>query len=157
MKPASSRGVASFTVQATSACDGEAQRLWHDLHGPSCAGAGSEHCLVAHENGSNRILGIARYFPTFPPEEACGAVLVVPGGAAGRVGERLLRVMAEHARGKGIRSLGTLIGRHDTRTMELLRDSNMPIHLTRMNGLLYVEMDLVTFTASGVARRSNSR
>jgi hypothetical protein len=138
----------SFTVQPAAACDGEAEQLWNDLHGPSCAATRPGQCLVARNETSGRLLGIARYYRTFPPEDGCGAVLVAPEADKTRVGEQLLRSMAGQALRDGIRTLGTLVGRHDTTTMELLRRAAMPVNVSPMSKELYVEMDLVTFAAS---------
>ena len=99
------------------------------------------------------MLGIAQYFRTFPPEDACGAVLVVPEAVYAGVGERLLRAMAEQALSDGIRGLGMLVGRHDSATLDLLRHTGMPVRISPLNDGLDVEMDLVTFAHS--ARRND--
>ncbi|HLG72241.1 MAG TPA: hypothetical protein VK009_17625 [Chloroflexota bacterium] len=78
---------ARFTVEALEADDHRATDLWHELHGPSCTGTKPPHWLVAREFGSDRILGVAQYFRTFPPEDACGAVLVRPEALHAGAGE----------------------------------------------------------------------
>jgi DMSO/TMAO reductase YedYZ molybdopterin-dependent catalytic subunit len=137
--------VLAFTIQAVEPGDTQATRLWHDLHGPSCAGTTPGHWLVARDRETERLLGIAQYFRTFPPEDACGAVLVIPEAVHAGVGEQLLRAMAGQALRAGIRNLGTLVGRHDSATLDLLRHAGMPVRISPLNDELYVEMDLVTF------------
>jgi hypothetical protein len=39
------RSVPVFTVESMEACDTQATRLWHDLHGPNCAGTRPAQCL----------------------------------------------------------------------------------------------------------------
>ena len=102
--------------------------------------------LVAREDKTSRLLGIAQYFRSFPPEDGCGAVLVIPEAVHGGVGEHLLQAMAEQAISDGIRNLGTLVGWHDAATMDMLRAAGMPVRVSPLNDGLYVEMDLVTFT-----------
>jgi hemerythrin-like domain-containing protein/GNAT superfamily N-acetyltransferase len=152
------RSVPVFTVEAMEACDTQATRLWHDLHGPNCAGTRPAQCLVAREDQTSRLLGIAQYFRTFPPEDGCGAVLVVPEAVHGAVGRQLLETMAEQALHDGIRNLGTLVGKHDAATMDMLRAAGMPVRVSPLNDDLYIEMDLVTFAhlpgrKPGVPRR----
>jgi len=144
------RSVLAFAIEAVEASDAEATQLWHDLSGPSCAGTATRHCLVARERNTGRLLGTARYFRTFPPEDGCGAVLVRPEAAHGGVGERLLRAMAKQAFGDGIRNLGTVVGRHDTVTMDLLREVEMPVWASSLENGMYVEMDLVTYAHSSI-------
>jgi hypothetical protein len=84
-----------FTIDSVAACEAQASQLWHDLHGPNCAGTRPAQCLVAREDQTKRLLGIAQYFRTFPPEDGCGAVLVVPEAVHGPIGGQLLQAMAE--------------------------------------------------------------
>jgi hemerythrin-like domain-containing protein len=76
----------------------------------------------------------------------------------GDVGRQLLESMADQALYDGIRNLGTLVGRHDAATMDMLREAGMPVQVSPLNDGLYVEMDLVTFAhlpgrTPGVPRR----
>ena len=156
------QSVPVFTVESMEACDTRAVRLWHDLHGPNCAGTRPPQCLVAREAETSRLLGIAQYFRTFPPEDGCGAVLVVREAVHGAVGRQLLEAMAEQALFDGIRNLGTLVGRHDVATMDLLREAGMPVRVSPLNDGLYIEMDLVAFAHapgrnSGLARPGHTQ
>jgi|GEM_PF-2453660 GNAT superfamily N-acetyltransferase len=139
---------ASFTIEALHPDDQRASQLWHELHGPSCAGTTPPHWLVAGQVGNGRLLGVAQYVRTFPPEDACGAVLVIPEALHTGAGVELLRAMAGQALKEGIRNLGTLVSREDHATMDLLRDARAPVRISPMQGGLYVEIDLLSFTAS---------
>ncbi|HVA24724.1 MAG TPA: GNAT family N-acetyltransferase, partial [Chloroflexota bacterium] len=87
------------------------------------------------------MLGVAQYFRTFPPEDGCGAVVIVPEARHSGVGDALLHQMLDHAVHNGIRTLDTVVDRYDLTTMELLRAAQLPVTITRMNGRLYVEIN----------------
>ncbi len=122
-------------------CDPAAAQLWQRLHGPSCAATRPAVCLVARRRDNGQMLGVAQYFRTFPPEEGCGAVVIVPEARHSGVGDALLARMVDHAVHSGIRVLGTVAGDDDLTTMELLRAANLPIVVSRMDNRLYVEID----------------
>ena len=138
----------AFAVETLEAADPEAARLWHDLRGPGCQGTRPPHWLIVREQASGRTVGIAQYFRTFPPEDACGAVLVQPEALHTGAGEQLLRAMAGQALKDGIRNLGTLVSRDDHSTLDLLRQARAPIRISPLHGGLYVEIDLLTFAGS---------
>jgi GNAT superfamily N-acetyltransferase len=133
------------TIEMMDGADAQASRLWHDLHGPGCEGTRPPHWLVAREQPSGRTVGIAQYFRTCPPEDACGAVLVLPEALRSGAGKRLLRTMADQALKDGIRNLGTLVSRDDHATLELLREARTPVRISPIQGGLYVEIELLAF------------
>jgi hemerythrin-like domain-containing protein len=128
--------------------DPRATSLWHELHGPGCAGTRPPHWLVAREQPSQRIVAIAQYFRTFPPEDACAAVLVQPDAVHSGAGERVFRVMAAQALADGIRTLGTLVGHDDHTTLDLLRNAGAPLRISPVSDGLYIEIDLLAFAGS---------
>ncbi|MHB8620509.1 MAG: GNAT family N-acetyltransferase [Chloroflexota bacterium] len=130
-----------FDIETLEAhCDPNAALLWHELHGPSCAGPHPAVCLVARGRDGGRMLGMAQYFRTFPPEDGCGAVVIAPEARHSGVGDALLHRMIDHAVHNGIRTLDTVVESDDLTTMELLRVAKLPVTVTRMNGRLYVEI-----------------
>jgi GNAT superfamily N-acetyltransferase len=117
--------------------------LWHELGAPVCAADRPATCLVAREPGTGRVLGLARYFRTFPPEDGCGAVAIIPAAAHTGVGEALFRELVRHARHDGMRMLGTLVSNHDTLTLDFLRRANLPVIFSKVSGGMYIEIDLL--------------
>ena len=138
---------ARFKIETLQADDPCATDLWHQLHGPNCSGTKPPHWLIAREQQTGRILGIAQYFRTFPPEDACSAVLVLPEALHTGAGEQLFQRMAAQALKDGIRNLGTLVSHDDHATLDLLRNAGAPVRISPMHGGLYVEIDVLTFTA----------
>jgi hemerythrin-like domain-containing protein/GNAT superfamily N-acetyltransferase len=132
----------AFDIETVEAqCDPSAAQLWHELHGPSCDSSHPAVCLVARGRHGGQTLGVAQYFRTFPPEDGCGAVVVVPDARHSGVGDALLHQMLEHAVHNGIRMLETVVDGDDVTTMEMLRTARLPVTVSRTNGRLYVEID----------------
>ncbi len=130
-----------FDIETVEArCDPAAAQLWQRLHGPSCVATHPAVCVIARGKDNGQMLGVAQYSRTFPPEDGCGAVVLVPEARHSGVGDALLMRMVDHAIHSGIRVLGTVVGGEDVTTMELLRAANLPIVVTRMDNRLYVEI-----------------
>ena len=120
-------------------------QLWHELHGPVCAAERPATCLVARDSATSRILGLAQYVRTFPPEDGCSAVATVPG-VDNSVGAALFHELARRALHDGMRDLGTVVSDHDRLALDFLRKANLPIRCTPISGGTYVEIDLLTAT-----------
>lgn len=118
--------------------------LWHELQAPVCAGERPATRLVAREPGTERILGLAQYFRTFPPEDGCSAVVTPPAEAHSGAGEALFHELVRRALHDGMRTLGTMVSRHDALTLDLLRKARLPIRYHPVSGGTYIEIDLLT-------------
>jgi hypothetical protein len=91
---------------------------------------------------TGRVLALAQYFRTFPPEDGCSAVATLPGHSwRGR--RALFHELVRHARSDGMRTLSTVVSQHDSVTLQLLREANPPIRYNTVSGGMYVEIDLL--------------
>ena len=99
--------------------------------------------LVACDSRTHEFLGVADYFRTFPPEDALGAVAVVPEQRHRGIGADLLRALARTALRNGKRNLAGFMREDDVAAWHLLRAAAIPVRLYNVQGGLYYELDLV--------------
>lgn len=99
--------------------------------------------LVARDAETQRLLGVADYFRTFPPEDVLFVVAVVPAERGRGVGTALLRMLARNALRNGRRNLCAFIGHDDLASWRLLRSAGIPLRIYDVEGGCYVELDLV--------------
>ncbi len=85
--------------------------------------------VVARDRGSGRVIGVAEYFRTFPPEDVLASVCVEEPYRRQGVGARLLSTLSKLARGDGRRQLCGFIAGTNLAALRLLRSSGRDVHL----------------------------
>ncbi len=98
--------------------------------------------LVARDAATGRLLGVAEYFRTFPPEDVLFAVAVVPAQRRRGIGTALLRTLARVALRDGRRNLCTFIADEDIPSWQLIRAAGIPVRIYDVDDGYYVELDL---------------
>jgi GNAT superfamily N-acetyltransferase len=126
-----------------------AEALWASTGARPCANGEPLLRIVARYGQSNKFLGVADCFRTFPPEEGLAAVAVVPEERRRGVGAALLRELAHLALRSGRRTLGGFMRDDDAAAWHLLRAAGIPVRLHEVQGGLYYELDLIPMRRAG--------
>jgi len=118
--------------------------LWQDTGARAVPEGAPAARLVASDPRTGRLLGVAEYFRAFPPEDAIGAVAVLPSERRRGVGTALLQALARHALRQGKRNLAGFVPEDDVAAWNLLHSADIPLRVYDIDGGFYVELDLVS-------------
>lgn len=133
-------------IELTRMDDPEAvASLWDRCGGRSSPGtAAPAREIVARERGTGRVIGVAEFIRTFPPEDALASVCVDPAFRRMGIGGMLLEAIIASAASQGKRNLCGFVSEANLAAWKLLESSRAPARVYETDGGCYVELETMS-------------
>jgi ribosomal protein S18 acetylase RimI-like enzyme len=116
--------------------------LWDRCGGRSSPGAAAPaREIVARERGTSRVIGVAEFIRTFPPEDALASLCVDPAFRRMGIGGMLLEAIMASAASQGRRNLCGFVSEANLAARKLLESSRAPARVYETDDGCYVELE----------------
>ena len=100
--------------------------------------------IVARERGTGRVIGVAEFIRTFPPEDALATLCVDPAFRRMGIGGMLLEAIIASAASQGKRNLCGFVSEANLAAWKLLESSRAPARVYETDGSYYVELETMS-------------